>query len=189
MIRINLLPWRDALRKQKQSEFYVGIGISAISAIVVVLGSLYFLNGEIQAQQDMRAKVEAKTKELRLVTKKIRDIKKKKTVIDDKIMAIQKLQNSRQKIVHFMDEVGKVIPDSVHLTEIKQTEGQVSIKGKTQSNARISELMRNIDNSAWLVAPEISVIQMGKSNTTSGKLSDFTLTLKQRKDKTNEEDQ
>lgn len=188
MTRINLLPWREALRKKKQNDFFVGIGGSAIFAIAVVLSYLYYLNGEIETQQNMRAKVEQKTKELRLVTKKIRDIKKKKTVIDDKMMAIQKLQNSRQVVVHFMDEVGKVIPDGVHLTEIKQGDAQVSVKGKTQSNARISELMRNIDNSDWLVAPEISVIEMGKKGA-SGKLSDFTLTLKQRKNETKEEDQ
>jgi len=188
MTRINLLPWRDALKKQKQKDFFVGIGVSAILATVAILGALYYLDGEIKTQQEMRGKVEAKTKELRLVTKKIRDIKKKKTIIDDKMMAIQKLQDSRQKVVHFMDEVGKVIPEGVYLTEIKQGEGQVSLKGKTQSNARISELMRNIDNSGWLVAPEISVIQMGKKGA-NGKLSDFTLTLKQRKNKTKEEDQ
>ncbi len=188
MTRINLLPWREALRKKKQKDFFVGIGGSAILGIVVVLAYLTYLNGEIKAQQEMRAKVEQKTKELRLVTNKIRDIKKKKTIIDDKMMAIQKLQNSRQTVVHFMDEVGKVIPVGVHLTEIKQGEGLVSIKGKTQSNARISELMRNIDSSDWLVAPEISVIQTGKKGA-NGKLSDFTLTLKQRKNKTKEEDQ
>ena len=188
MTRINLLPWREALHKQKQNDFFVGIGVSAVLAIAVVLAYLYYLNGEIKTQQDMRAKVGEKTKELRLVTKKIRDIKKKKTIIDDKMMAIQKLQNSRQTVVHFMDEMGKVTPEGVYLTEIKQSEGQVSVKGKTQSNARISEVMRNIDNSGWLVAPEISVIQTGKKGA-KGKLSDFTLTLKQRKNKTKEEDQ
>lgn len=184
MTRINLLPWRDALRKQKQNEFFVGMGLSAVLAIVVVLGALYYLNGEIKIQQDMKAKVAAKTKELRMITKKIIDIKKKKAIIDDKMEAIQKLQNSRQKVVHFMDEVGRIIPEGVYLTEIKQGSGQVLLEGKTQSNARISELMRNIDNSDWLVAPEISVIQIGK-----GKLSDFELTLKQSKDEEKEEDQ
>jgi len=187
MTRINLLPWRDALRKQKQDEFIVGIGAVAVIAIIAVFGYYFYLDSEIKVQQEMKEKVSEKTKELRLVTKKIRDIKKKKTIIDDKMMAIQKLQESRQNVVHFMDEVSKVMPEGVFLSKIKQEEGSVSLKGKTQSNARISELMRNIDNSGWLIAPEISVIEMGKKGA-NGKLSNFTLTLKQRKTETTEEE-
>jgi len=187
MTRINLLPWRDALRKQKQDEFIVGLVAAAVIGIAVVLGLYFYLDGEIKTQQAMKEKVSEKTKELRLVTKKIRDIKKKKTIIDDKMMAIQKLQESRQNVVHFMDEVSKVMPEGVFLSEIKQGESSVSLKGKTQSNARISELMRNIDSSGWLIAPEISVIEMGKKGA-NGKLSNFTLTLKQRKTETTEEE-
>jgi type IV pilus assembly protein PilN len=188
MTRINLLPWRAALHKQKQREFLVGISVSAILAIVGVLAYLFYLNGEIEIQQSMRAKVEEKTKELRLLTKKIREIKKKKAIIDNKMIAIQQLQNNRQKVVHFMDEIGKIVPEGVYLTEVKQAKNRVFIKGKTQLNARISKLMRNIDHSDWLVAPEISVIQMEKKGV-NGSFSNFTLTLKQREELAKKEDQ
>ena len=81
-------------------------------------------------------------------------------------------------MVHFVAEIAKVMPEGVILTEVKQVGVDISLKGKTQSNARVSELMRHIEMSEWLVKPEITVIKGGKKSK-QGKMSDFTLMLKQ----------
>jgi len=186
MARINLLPWRDKLRKQKQDEFVVSIAVVALVTIGIMFGIQTYLDGEIETQRKMKGIVNAKVAELRLITKKIKDIKEKKTIIDNKREAIQRLQKSRPEIVHFIDEVAKVTPEGVYLTKLQQETARVIMQGKTQSNARVSAFMRNVEASKWLVDPVLNIIK-GSRQGGNGKMSDFTLYVKQWGNKVDED--
>ena len=37
MVRINLLPWRDELRKKRQQEFVAGIGAGVLVTCLILL--------------------------------------------------------------------------------------------------------------------------------------------------------
>ena len=52
MARINLLPWREERRKQRQQEFYVLLGASAVLAILAVFLGLWFIGSQIDAQNE-----------------------------------------------------------------------------------------------------------------------------------------
>lgn len=186
MTRINLLPWRDELRKKKQEEFVVGIAGVAILAVVIMLGTQMYLDSLIEEQQDKKRIVNAKIAELNLITAKIKNIREQNAILQNKRKAIQRLQKSRPEIVHFIDEIAKVTPEGVYLTSLKQDNTSVSLVGKTESNARISAFMRNVEASQWLIEPELNVIQ-GSNKNKDGKLSDFTLTTKQWKSKDDED--
>ncbi|MCF7970096.1 MAG: PilN domain-containing protein [Methylococcaceae bacterium] len=183
MTRINLLPWRDELRKQRQEQFIISIAGVALVAVVILFAMQIYLDGRIEELQDKKRIVLAKTAELNLITAKIRDIQAQNVILQNKREAIQALQKSRPEIVHFVDEIAKVTPEGVFLTQIKQTDDQVILNGKTQSNARVSAFMRNVESSHWLVDPVLNIIQ----GTNGSKLSDFTLYAKQWKSKTEDE--
>ncbi len=188
MARINLLPWRDALRKKKQEEFIVGMVGMAVLAIAIMLGIQMYLDGLIAEQQGKKSIVNAKIAELNLITARIRDIQDQNAILQNKRAAIQALQKSRPEIVHFFDEIAKAVPDGVFLNSLKQDSERVEMKGKTQSNARVSEFMRNVEASKWLIEPELNIIQGGnKRRNKNKKLSDFTLYAKQWKNKDDED--
>jgi len=176
-MKVNLLPWREERRQHKQQEFMVEMAVAAILAVVIMLGYQMYLDNAIEYQIELKAKVDQKVAELHLITKKISDINIKKTAIENKIATIVALQKSRPEMVHFISEVATIMPEGVILSEVKQVGVDISLKGKTQSNARVSELMRHIEASEWLVKPEISVIKGGKKSE-KGRMSDFILTLK-----------
>jgi len=183
MTQINLLPWRDELRKQRQEQFITGVAGVAIVAVAILFAAQMYLDGRLEEQQDKKRIVIAKTAELKLITAKIKDIQAKNLILQNKREAIQALQKSRPEIVHFVDEIAKVTPEGVFLTQIKQADDQVILNGKTQSNARVSAFMRNVEASHWLVDPVLNIIQ----GSNGGKLSDFTLHTKQWKSKTEDE--
>ncbi|BCG62460.1 MAG: type IV pilus assembly protein PilN [Methyloprofundus sp.] len=190
MTRINLLPWRDELRKKKQEEFIVGMVGMAVLAISIMLGIQMYLDSLIAEQQGKKSIVDAKIAELNLITARIRDIQDQNSILQSKRTAIQELQKSRPEIVHFFDEIAKAVPDGVFLNKLKQDSQRIELNGKTQSNARVSEFMRNVEASKWLVDPELNIIQgsvKGKSKGKSKKLSDFTLYAKQWKNKEDED--
>ena len=187
MTRINLLPWRDELRKQRQQEFIIIIVLVAVAAAAIVFGVGAYLDSQIAEQQDKKRIVMAKVAEVNLITAKIKDIQAKNSVLQSKRSAIQALQKSRPEIVHFVDAIARVTPEGVFLTSLKQNNARVALVGKTQSNARVSAFMRNVEASQWLVNPVLNIIR-GSNKNKQGKLSDFTLHVKQRKNKAKDEE-
>jgi type IV pilus assembly protein PilN len=180
MAKINLLPWREELRKQKKQDFLNAIGL-AILMTIAILGMVYMHIAGLEEYQEQRNKL--LQDEIALVDKKIVEIKsieEKKSKLLAKIELIQKLQESRPEIVHLFDEVPKITPDGVFLTKVTQTGTELVFTGKSQSNARVSAFMRAIEASPWLQKPTLDVIQ-APTQANADQLSDFILHAKQGK--------
>ena len=187
MARINLLPWRDELRKQRQEEFILGIVLVAIAAVAILFGVEKYLDSLITEQQDKKRIVIAKVAEVNLITAKIKDIETQNGILQSKRNAIQLLQKSRPEIVHFIDAIARVTPEGVFLIKLKQDNARVTLVGKTQSNSRVSAFMSNVETNKWLVDPSLNIIK-GSNKNKNGNLSDFTLHAKQWKSKAEDED-
>ena len=186
MPRINLLPWREELRRQRRTEYLTLLGVCALAAAGVWFAIHMYFNALIDQQQRLNNYLSA---EIKLLDKKIEEIKqleKEKENLIARMKAIETLQTSRPVVVHLFDELVSTLPDGVYLTSISQSGETVTVKGVAQSNARVSNYMRNVEASQWLRDPKLSIIQ---SKTEDGKrIADFTLTLKQAKAKSEKDD-
>lgn len=174
MARINLLPWREELRKQKQQEFAVAIGASVLATIGLLVGVHLYIDGLKDYQTQRNQLLETEIQQLDVKIAKIKDIEDTKQKLLAKIDVIQKLQESRPEIVHLFDEVPKTTPDGVYLTKMTQTGNALTFIGKTESNARVSAFMRAIEASNWLNSPKVVVIQAPDKKEVD-QISDFTL--------------
>jgi type IV pilus assembly protein PilN len=177
MAKINLLPWRDELRKKKKQDFIAGLGLSALTAIGIVAG-IHFYIQELIAHQEFRNKL--LSDEIVLFDQKIAKIKtieEKKAKLLNKIDVIQKLQESRPEIVHLFAEIPKAAPDGVFLSKFTQLGDILTFDGKSQSNARVSAFMRAIEASPWLKEPHLDLIQ-SPNKTNFEQLSDFSMHAK-----------
>lgn len=179
MARINLLPWREELRKKKQQDFLAGIGAGfLVTGLILVL--VYLHVESLKEYQNRRNQL--LKDEITILDKKIaeiKDIEDKKAKLLTKIDVIQKLQQSRPEIVHLFDELAKTTPEGVYLTKFIQVGVNLTLDGKAESNARVSTFMRAIDASGWLNSPELSVIKGQGKN--SGEMNDFSMMAKQGK--------
>src|SRR5690606_10271866 len=72
---------------------------------------------------------------------------------------IEQLQANRSQMVHLFDSLVRTIPDGVVLTSIKQEGEKLTLEGLSQSNARVSTYMRNLEGSGWMTRPELSIIE------------------------------
>jgi type IV pilus assembly protein PilN len=185
MAKINLLPWREELRKQKQKDFLNAMALSVLAGFII-LGLVHSYIEGLKAHQEQRNQM--LQNEIALLDKKIveiKDIEEKKRKLLAKIDLIHKLQESRPEIVHLFDEIPKTTPDGIYLTKFTQTGSELIFEGKSQSNARISAFMRAIEASPWLQTPTLNVIQSPDKQTSdktdTEQLSDFTLHAKQGK--------
>lgn len=187
MARINLLPWREELRKQKQQDFFGMLGFAAIIAAAVV-GLMHFYHVQlIERQQDRNKYLEDEIAILDKRIEEIQQLEKEKRRLLDRMRAIEQLQGNRPLIVRFFDELIDSLPEGVSVASVKQSGTLITIEGSAQSNARVSSFMRNLEKSRWLKDPKLDVIQ---AKSQSGiRISNFTLKFTQVIPKTEEEEE
>jgi type IV pilus assembly protein PilN len=164
MAHINLLPWREELRKQKQQQFAVVTAGTAIVGVLLVLLAHIQMDGLIEHQNQRNQFMDQQIAELDKKIAKIKDLEKTKTALLARMDIIQQLQHSRPQSVHLMDQLVYTLPDGVYLNKINQKGDALTLSGIAQSNARVSAYMRNIDSSEWINQPKLDVIETKESD-------------------------
>ena len=159
MAHINLLPWREELRKQKQQQFaVVTAGTAVVGGLLVLLAHMQ-MSGLIDNQNQRNQFMQKQIAELDKKIDKIKDLEKTKAALLARMDIIQQLQHSRPQTVHLMDQLVYTLPDGVYLNKITQKGDALTLTGVAQSNARVSAYMRNIDKSQWMAQPKLDVIE------------------------------
>ena len=176
MPRINLLPWREAQRKERKLAFLVALGIAALAAGVTAFAAYLLYGSMIEAQQRRNNQLRAAIRTLDHEIEEINSLESAKQKFIARMEIIEKLQRSRPEIVHVFDEIVHTLPEGVYLTSVKQSGMRLKFEGIAQSSTRVSTFMRNIDGSQWLRNPELEVVQ---TTTGSGPGSAFVLTADQ----------
>lgn len=159
MAKINLLPWRDEYRREKQQEFMTVLGVVAAAAALAGYLWISSVNGAIEAQQTRNQMLEKEIAGLEEKVKEITELKKRRAELLDRMKVIQALQGERPVIVRYFDELVRAIPEGVYLTSLERSGNVINLRGVTESNVRVSALMRNVDESEWFSTPNLSSVQ------------------------------
>jgi type IV pilus assembly protein PilN len=159
MARINLLPWREERRKQREREFYVILGAAFAAAAVVSLLVVMWFDGQIEGQKARNQYLEVQIKDMDKKLVEVQDLEKTRAKLLQRKQAIEELQANRSQMVHLFDDLVRTIPDGVRLTSIKQTGEILTLEGQAESNARVSNYMRNLEASAWMTNPELGNVE------------------------------
>ncbi len=177
MTQINLLPWREAQRKERKRQFSsIAVGAALLMTVLVFYAHVH-INGLIEHQnarnkflQDEIAKVDESIKE-------IRELESAKKALLIRMNVIQDLQSRRPMVVHMLDELVRAVPEGLFLHHVEQKGHEVILEGLAQSNARVSAFMRQLDASEWFDSPRLDVIQVEEKD--GERSSKFTLVVKQ----------
>jgi type IV pilus assembly protein PilN len=177
MPRINLLPWREEERKKRQRDFGVALGGGVVAAVAVVLLTMFAFNQMISTQESRNQRLENEIAELQKSITEIDGLERQKERLLARMEIIEELQKSRPEIVHLFDEVARQMPEGVYLNGMKQTGSRVEVRGVAQSSTRVSALMRQIDASEWMGAPEVDRVETTQSG--NSRQAEFVVYLKQ----------
>ena len=159
-VRINLLPHREQKRQARQRQFVSFAVLLAILAFAVV-GLVHMIFAAKIEDQNARnkllkteiAKLDEQIKEIDKLRDQIQQVLARKQVVEN-------LQANRSEAVHLLDQIVRQLPDGIYLKSVRQTGTRVQMVGYAQSNARVSTLMRNIEASPWVTAPELVEIKL-----------------------------
>ena len=175
MIRINLLPHREEKRKARRQQFILFSAIAALGGLLVWFIGHSIIAGYVDGQDEKNAMLK---QEVALLDKEISEIKglrEQAEALLSRKQVIESLQTNRTEPVHVFNELARQIPEGLYFKSLKQTGSRINITGYAQSNARVSNLMRNLDASPQLQNAELVEVKAAVLNTR--RVSEFNLNV------------
>lgn len=159
MARINLLPWREQRREERKQRFLAALGVVLVGAAALVFAGDQLLNAAIDRQSARNDYVRKEIAALDARIKEISELRKRRQELLERMKIIQDLQGNRPVIARVFDQLVRTLPDGVYFTSLKMTGKTIAIGGAAESNNRVSALMRNLDASEWLTAPNLTEVK------------------------------
>ena len=159
MARINLLPWRDEYRREKQQEFLTILGAVAAIAVLCVYVWISSINSAIDSQKLRNTMLTDEIAVLDKRVKEIRAIKKRREELLSRMKVIQGLQGERPVIVRYFDELARAVPEGVYIISLERKGQSIKLSGVTESIVRVSSFMRALDTSEWFSKPNLKSVK------------------------------
>ena len=159
MTEINLLPWREARREQEKKNFTTMILASLVIAVCVVFLLNQYASSLVGEQTRRNEKLQGEINRLDAQIVEIKKLKLIRKGLISRMRIVHSLLTTRILTVHLFDELIKVLPDGVYLTEVKRVENRIIVQGYSESNTNVSILMRNIQHNPWIQNPVLTDIK------------------------------
>jgi type IV pilus assembly protein PilN len=149
MAKINLLPWREALREQRKKEFIsINIGVFLLGLVLVALAWAFF-NQRLNDQQQANQLVQEANNQLDKQLKSLDGLQTRRDEIIERMKLIQDLQGKRPVVVRLFDDLVRLTPSNMYLTRFERKGDQFLITGRAESPNTVSEFLRSLESSPW----------------------------------------
>lgn len=159
MTKINLLPWREENRKQQLKEFVIIAGGSVVIVLLlcILVHTIFarMISNQAHVNDFFREKITVLDQQIQ----EVRTIKEKKNELINRMQIVQNLQTNRTEIVQMFNEFVRTLPNGVYITALEKKGTQITVKGKAESNTRISEFMKSLDKSEAFMDPQLTEIK------------------------------
>ena len=180
MIRINLLPHREAKRKLKKTAFMALMALGGILGVAVVLVVGGYNASRISIQNERNLVLTQSNAELDKKIAAIATLKQEIEALKARQQAVEDLQGDRNQPVYLLDELVRQTPTGVYLKTFRQEGQRVVMSGYAQSQERVAELLRNLTGaSPWLERPELTEVKASTlaASKAGKKVVEFTLAV------------
>lgn len=160
MIRINLLPHREARRERRKRDFVALGAMVAIAGAAVALAVGFGINSKIDAQDRRNQFIQAENAKLDEQIREIATLRAEIDALKARQQAVEELQSNRTIPVHLLDELVRNTPEGIYLKSVSQTQRRLAVVGYAQTNERVAELLRNLaGRTEWMEKPELTEIK------------------------------
>lgn len=184
MIRINLLPHRELARAARRRQFTILLGIAVAAGVVAVVLGHSIIAARQSTQEARNAFLEQEIAKLDIEIGEIKKIREQTQALLARKQVVETLQSNRTEVVHLFDQMIRLLPEGLYLKSFKQAGDIITISGYTQSSARVSTLMRSLDNSPWFEST--SLVEIKAATVNNLRANEFVLRVKQTRQQTDD---
>jgi type IV pilus assembly protein PilN len=176
MIRINLLPVREA---QKRAKLFTQMAVALVALAVVVVGcfGLYvFKATQIAKKKTQIELAQTEINQLKKAIGEVANFENKQKELQGKLDVLIELKDKKNGPVHLLDELVKVLPDKLWIESFKESGGNISIEGVGLNEETVAVFMKDLESSPYYKDVELKVTQQTKKKEL--KLQKFSLACK-----------
>ena len=177
MIRINLLPHRELKRAARRRQFNIMLGIAVVAGLLTVVLGHSLIAARQSGQEARNTYLEQEIVKLDEQIGEIRKIREQTQALLERKQVVETLQSNRTEVVHLFDQMIRLLPEGLYLKSFKQTGDMIDISGYTQSSARVSTLMRSLEDSPLFETARL--VEIKASTVNNMRANEFVLSIKQ----------
>lgn len=184
MIRINLLAV-DRERAKRRAKFQIGQKVTVGCSLILVATGLsvgWWYWSLRSASQDLDQRiVDARQETVRLqsLIQQAQQFEARRAQLQQRVALIEELRKGQTGPVHLLDEISRSLPDTMWLTELRQTGADVTIDGRCLSLTALSDFVGSLEASTYFEQPvEIVDSQIEPSTPSSAELIRFSVRAK-----------
>jgi type IV pilus assembly protein PilN len=151
MIKINLLPIRDIVRRKKYlNEIFSALfAIGLIGCVLIAIEADQL--GSISKMKEEVTKIESEKSKYSKILAEIKKIEEEKKVLATRTEVINRLKQSSSLTVHVLDEIANLTPPSrMWLKSLSQNGNQFSLTGMALDDQTIAKYMDDLGASAYI---------------------------------------
>ena len=181
MIRINLLPYRAA-RKKENIRIQVNVFFGSV-LIVCLLVFLYYshLNSQIKRLTADINQTKIQVAKYQKINKEIAEIKKKLELLDRKIQVIESLDRDRKAPVQTLDSLYKLLVEKrMWYTEIEEKGNSIKISGIALDNQTVADYMTRLEKSEEFQNVRLAAIKQYQMKERSLSLKQFDVNFEKK---------
>lgn len=167
MIRINLLPFRAA-RKKEDIRRQVSVFVLSLVMVLIVAGWFsFYLSGKIKTLNKEIQSTQEQVNKYNKINQEIADIKKKLELLNKKIDVIKTLDITRKAPVELLDDMSRLVVEKrMWFTDLTEKGGQVTVVGIALDNPTVAEFMTRLETSNKY--QNISLVSINKNDSIKG---------------------
>jgi type IV pilus assembly protein PilN len=163
MARINLLPWREEARRERQRQFlYSLMGTLVLGAVLVLITGVFF-DQKISDQEARNQRIQVEINRLEERIARISELEETRARLVARKQIIESLQASRSLTVELLDKLAKTIPVGVTLSSVGQQGLVLTLLGTSQSNARVSAYLQSLEGMDLFKNPELQYVRASQN--------------------------
>ena len=156
MIRLNLLPHREAERKRQQEQLNAAVVLAVIVGGIIAFLIYGALVAAIEVEHENVAVLEGEIKVLENEIKEIKDLEAQIAALQARQRAVEDIQADRNSPVRMLTELSANLPKGMMLTKLNQKDLDLVLEGSAESNEKVAEFMNNLGRpEGWFVRPEL----------------------------------
>jgi type IV pilus assembly protein PilN len=160
MIRINLLPVREARKKADLQQQLLLIAASAGLSVLIAFGAHQVVRAQASSAQERIVALNQQLAQFKPQQEQVDAFKAKKADIQQKLSVIERLERSRSGPVHILDELASRTPDRVWLTLLTANNGQVELKGMSLDNELVALFLTSLNDSKYFANVELKETEL-----------------------------
>jgi type IV pilus assembly protein PilN len=178
MAKINLLPWREEARRERQRQFLYSLMATLVLGAILVLVVGLFFDQRISFQEKRNQQIQVEINRLEERIARIADLEKTRDRLLSRKQIIESLQASRSLTVELLDKMAKTIPVGITLTNVRQQGAVLTLLGTSQSNARVSAYLQSLEDMDLFVSPELQYVRASQRPESAVETYEFSIRVR-----------